>query len=287
MNSGIYAILNKANNKFYLGSAQDFDVRWKNHINDLVGKRHHSPHLQHAWDYYGEEYFEFVILEEVSINDLIKEEQSYLDNLRPWDQEIGYNVSKDASANMRGMKNPFTLEDMERRRTRMLGNTITLGYKHTEETLQRMSAFQKGRKMSDKNKEELRERNSKVWPGLIAPDGTIYENIFNLSAFCREHNLNQSAMQQLLRGKGKVAKGWKALISTYVRKPDSKKGKPYRGKLVNSRIWEGTLISPAGEEFKDIFNMEKFCRDHGVNRSGIARLFRGEQINFKGWRLIK
>jgi group I intron endonuclease len=98
MESGIYAIMNKANGKFYIGSAQDFNDRWKQHTNDLAKGKHHSIHLQRAWDYYGEDYFEIIILEEVAKEDLEKEEQYYLDSFHPWDKEIGYNTAVDSHA---------------------------------------------------------------------------------------------------------------------------------------------------------------------------------------------
>jgi hypothetical protein len=49
--SGIYKIINKINNKYYVGSSK--------HIN---------PHLQNAWNKYGQNNFDFVITEECSSN---------------------------------------------------------------------------------------------------------------------------------------------------------------------------------------------------------------------------
>ena len=65
MKSGIYKITNVKNGKFYIGSAKDIDRRWWEHKNDLKKNKHKNPKLQHAWDFYGENSFEFIILENV------------------------------------------------------------------------------------------------------------------------------------------------------------------------------------------------------------------------------
>lgn len=62
---GIYKITNLINNKVYIGESHDIYLRWEEHKKDLNNKEHHSYKLQTAWNKYGEENFEFEILEEV------------------------------------------------------------------------------------------------------------------------------------------------------------------------------------------------------------------------------
>ena len=71
---GIYMIINKINNKIYIGQARNIKERWKNHINDLKNNKHYNKHLQGAWNKYGKDSFEFIILCECEE----KEE------MRPW-----------------------------------------------------------------------------------------------------------------------------------------------------------------------------------------------------------
>lgn len=59
----IYKIRNVVNNKFYVGSTTDTRERFRNHRKMLRGRRHHCPHLQAAWNKYGEDCFIFEIVE--------------------------------------------------------------------------------------------------------------------------------------------------------------------------------------------------------------------------------
>lgn len=94
----IYMIINVLNGKFYIGSTNNYINRFYAHKNELRKGTHHSKHLQKAWDKYGEEAFEFVVIEEFYINDKedkFNKEQIYLDKLQPFDDK-GYNISKRA-----------------------------------------------------------------------------------------------------------------------------------------------------------------------------------------------
>lgn len=46
-------------------------------------------------------------------------------------------------------------------------------------------------------------------PGLVAPDGTVYDPIVGVTAFCREHDLSSAAISQVLTGKRRSYKGWR------------------------------------------------------------------------------
>lgn len=80
---GIYKIQNILDNKIYIGSAQNFRKRWNNHKSLLRRDKHHCVHLQRAWNKYGEESFQFLIIEECVVETLFEKEQYYLDNLKP------------------------------------------------------------------------------------------------------------------------------------------------------------------------------------------------------------
>lgn len=53
MKSGIYQIKNTLNNKVYVGSAKDFEKRWKRHFKDLEKGCHSSIKLQMSFNKYG------------------------------------------------------------------------------------------------------------------------------------------------------------------------------------------------------------------------------------------
>ena len=103
MKNVIYKIRNTVNGKFYVGSTVDARVRFQTHRRRLRKGSHQSPHMQAAWNKYGEECFIFEIVEHVENGeDLLKAEQKWLD------EHAGkphcYNWATDASAPMRGKK---------------------------------------------------------------------------------------------------------------------------------------------------------------------------------------
>jgi group I intron endonuclease len=95
---GIYKIQNVITKDFYIGSSMNVYKRMYQHQTLLRNNKHHSPHLQHAWNKYGIDNFEYIVLEYVNVNnqeDLFEIEQRYLNELCP-----KYNASKDARSSL-------------------------------------------------------------------------------------------------------------------------------------------------------------------------------------------
>lgn len=100
---GVYMIKNKTNNKFYIGSSVDINNRWQHHIKELRKNTHHSSKLQNSWNKYGENNFEFLIIEECKKDNLIDREQFYLESLLKANSDFkyfklhGFNILKNAN----------------------------------------------------------------------------------------------------------------------------------------------------------------------------------------------
>lgn len=95
---GIYAIVNRASAKCYVGSALNMRRRLSGHIKALTSNSHYNLKLQNAWNKYGAEYFEMRCLEFISTqNKLLKREQHWIDCLDVI--ENGYNISPTAGSN--------------------------------------------------------------------------------------------------------------------------------------------------------------------------------------------
>lgn len=120
--SGIYEILNRVNGKRYVGSAVDIAQRWREHRRGLKAGRHHSRHLQAAWNKHGETAFDFRVLMECEPVDLLREEQAEFDR-RPPD----YNICPTAGS--------------------------TLGRLHSDETRRKIGASKAGLKMPPRDAE--------------------------------------------------------------------------------------------------------------------------------------
>lgn len=95
MNSGIYAIINKETDKFYIGSTKDFDKRKYQHFSELEKGKHRNIYLQNSWNKYGKEVFEFKILERVGVENLREREQWYIDKYYDYRQKC-YNINTSA-----------------------------------------------------------------------------------------------------------------------------------------------------------------------------------------------
>lgn len=115
MNSGVYAIICRANNKFYIGSSIDLLKRIKHHKKALENKKHKNPHLQNAYNLFGKNEFYYLIID-YCVNTL-EREQYWIDSTKCFERDIGFNNTQKANA--------------------------PLGYKHTLESKKIMSDIKK------------------------------------------------------------------------------------------------------------------------------------------------
>ncbi len=61
----IYKIINLVNDKFYVGSTNNKNERFRTHRNKLRRGVHHCAHLQASWNKYGEKKFVFCVVQNV------------------------------------------------------------------------------------------------------------------------------------------------------------------------------------------------------------------------------
>ena len=88
----IYKIVNKVNNKCYVGQSKDYNKRFQEHRWALKNNKHENACLQNAWNKYGEENFDFVVIEDLTsdYNSLEKYWIKELNSVTP----NGYNILK-------------------------------------------------------------------------------------------------------------------------------------------------------------------------------------------------
>ena len=100
---GIYCIRNTMNSKVYIGKAKDIYVRMRSHVYNLRHKSNdENRHLINAWFKYGEESFEYFILEELEFNEeaLKLRELYWIDYYKSTNRYSGYNLRRDSSTKM-------------------------------------------------------------------------------------------------------------------------------------------------------------------------------------------
>jgi len=91
----VYAIENKVNGKLYIGSTVNLPKRQREHLNSLRNNKHHSEHLQRAWNKYGEASFFIRVLEEVrDMDELRRKEKEWIIFAKSLNKDYGYNVSE-------------------------------------------------------------------------------------------------------------------------------------------------------------------------------------------------
>jgi len=163
MTCGIYKIINKQTGKFYIGSSNDIEQRWRAHRYRLRKGIHSNQHLLSAWNKYGEESFAFSILQEVERETLLDVEQQVIDESGCLDRKVGYNKAAIAASPMTGRK--LTEETKEKL------HAANIGRKHTEETKAKMRAAHKGKTFSEETKRKMSVSAKKrgVLPHMYAP----------------------------------------------------------------------------------------------------------------------
>lgn len=243
---GVYRIVNNINGKLYIGSTGSkggFNKRWSYHLTDLRQNKHHSRHLQRAWNKYGEESFIFEILE--IIEDFTKEtllirEQHYLDLYKSYDVNLGYNICKIAGSSL-GVKK--TEEEKLRQSELKKGKPIpwmNTGEPRSEEHRKNLSKSCKGRKSEKENKTyeefygeekaiELKKKLSDVHKGQFVGDkhpqakpvlqfslsGDFIQEFGSATSAANILNLSAKAIRQCTNNKIKTSGGFKWKHKTY------------------------------------------------------------------------
>ena len=158
----IYKIINIQNAKFYIGSSIVLGARWRKHTRDLRAGKHHCPHLQAAWNKYGEDSFVFRVVEVVpEPKHLQAAEQRWLNEHHG--QQHCYNFAKYVDNSNRGV----TRADSHRQ---ALSVALTefyknhphpaLGRQHSESSKALMRQNRAGKQVSEATKELLRLANT-------------------------------------------------------------------------------------------------------------------------------
>lgn len=263
--SGIYAIINILNNHKYVGSSIHIKNRLYQHRALLRSNKHHSIHLQNAYNKYGEDKFIWVILEvcEPIKSTLLYLEQKYLD-LKP-----EYNIAQLASC-------PAQLHQ-------------------SQETKDKRAAKLRGRKRS----KEFCEHLSKVRMNQIGKMVDQYDlqgnylRTFNSTAqasrFCGDYTTRGVGIQYCCKGKIKSCYGYQwrwhsehpTSIGTYVNNSmntiEQSKKKIDKLDLNGNLICTYNSISDAARDLNVNNNIVTVC-------SNIAQRAKGNGITAYGYK---
>lgn len=151
--SCIYVIENLDNHKLYVGQTIDFAARKSSHLSSLRRGKAANKYLQRSFDKYGEEQFDFRILELCDPEKLDEREIYWIETLDTYNN--GYNMNK--------------------------GGGGIRGYHFTDEQKKHLSESLKGRIISDVARQHMKENHAhlcgenhpwfgKTWDDFISPE---------------------------------------------------------------------------------------------------------------------
>ena len=220
--TGIYAIRNVDSGKVYIGSAVNFDARWRIHLHHLRKHTHHCSRLQNAWDKYGSEAFVFEKLLVCSSENLIAYEQALIDIYKASDREFGFNSAHKAGSMLGYKHTAETKEKIKEKRATQVFSEETraiwsknrtgrkmpewfgeftrqhkTGTKHSEVTRATISAKGIGRPVSLVS----RQKKSKITFDQVAAIKTRFESGETQTQIATEFSLSQSAVSLIVSGK--------------------------------------------------------------------------------------
>lgn len=226
--SGIYYIRHTESGKTYVGSAVNIARRWKGHRCTLRTAKHSNSYLQAAWAKYGEDAFEWGVLERVDDpRRLIEREQHWIDLLETSKREHGYNICK-VAGNSLGRK--ASLETRLKHAERMRGNKHTAGKPLSVSHKKAISTALRGRlRISDRQKQLISDRLSLVWK-VTKPDGEVL-TVRSLHSFAKENGVSNTVLHHLADGTTKKnRRGWKCERISPSRRdePLTRKSKRYK-----------------------------------------------------------
>lgn len=157
----VYKIINLTNAKFYVGSTVKIKERFRAHRRHLRAGNHHCPHLQHAWNKYGEDAFVFRVIATISDPaELHAVEQTFLDEHHGSAQ--CYNYARYTDNSNRGVAH-----SAKHRAAISMALKVhyaenihpATGRVHSDESKQLMSTNRAGKPVADSTKEKLRQAN--------------------------------------------------------------------------------------------------------------------------------
>jgi group I intron endonuclease len=284
--TGVYAIVNKLDRRFYLGSARSagkfpsargFKRRFANkngHRQQLLDGKHHCRFLQRAYNAVVKQglnpndLFEIWIVEHVERDRCLEVEDWYLKFYRPT-----YNGVLTA----RGVTDGEYTPSAETRRKISISST---GRIKSPETCAKLSAAHKGKKKSAKHVENLSIAKSENYVG-ISPSGEVFR-FKGAQRFADQHNLIKSCILKCSRGIHHIHKRW-----LFFRQDDPVLTDDYIQELVLSQKSKYRLhvaVSPTGDIY-EFYDSKEFAREHKLKTAKVNECAAGKKYSYKKWHI--
>jgi len=206
----IYSIHNLTSGKKYIGQpVEKMQRRVVRHFRTV-----NETKISRAIQKYSKYDFVYGIVEEVEDKNFLDVREQYW--IKFYDTvENGFNI-KEGGKCARGFKQ--SQSSIEKRKQKLIRKSLTEEHKQklskahkgkilSKETVDKMIAYRTGRNLTESCKEKISKSHSKNTYKLKSLDGIIFI-VKNLSKFCKENNLQQSAFVMIMNGERKHHKNW-------------------------------------------------------------------------------
>lgn len=257
----IYIILNKTNNKRYIGQTVDFDARIKKHLR-IAKSGKDQRHLYQAIRKYGKDSFTWkthaLASNEKEADDL---EMYWIKHFKSHDRKHGYNMTLGGQTN-RGsftaeVKEKMRLAKLGKKSPHMTGNNHPLfgvtgekhhrfGVKHTQEARRKISEAGRKRKHLKGSKAPAAKITEKdvLWMREQFNSASKHEKSDIIKCSARKYNIKYCTVENIVYNQS-----WKHV-----------KMFPNKGRTKGEESWSSKLVE------KDILNIRKEMKEANVKR---------------------
>lgn len=208
--AGIYMLLNLYNNKFYIGSTNNISKRVYEHFYLLEKNTHYNKYLQRSYNKHST-YFIPLLIEKVDDIERLRDiEQSWIDDLVAYDNKIGYNISPSVSGTL-GYKH--TDETKEKMRDAKMGeNHHNYGKPLPQSTRDAISRANKGKEVSEETREKIRKT---LTGNKMSPESSLKKREKMLGKKMSEESIRKTAeakKKEILQfdSDGKFIREWRS-----------------------------------------------------------------------------
>jgi hypothetical protein len=211
MSSGIYQIRNLLNGHKYVGRSRSFSGRQRKHWRLLAAGKHHSQHLQAAWNKYGAENFVF--------------EPVYL-STDPKDTVIGEQLLIDLGVGQYNVSTSAQAPDMTPELRKKLSDALK-GRIFTPEHRQRIGEARKGRKFGPASEGRKAKQSASWTPARRAAAATCRaEQNRSVESRARSSATHSGKPDPALAERNRARTGWKMSAESRAKLSASRAGKP-------------------------------------------------------------
>jgi len=307
--SGIYKIINKFNGRIYIGSAKRFIERWKSHTSSLRTQKHSNKFLQADFNKCGEDAFVFEVVEVTdgkTKEERLMIEESYIkqyydkgdncynlcdravsrENIKNKNPEetkrkissaakIMWNDPEKAQNIRKAIKDALSEPGIAQRHQEGLIKSWQGNNKRREAASKRMS--ERMRNGSEESKEAIETLKKSQPKGRE----TFKKRMKEDTEFRQTYVEIAKKKTEVLNERYKNDAEYRVMMD----QKSIENIKEYNKIRAENIPIKFPLISPDGQIYSNIRSLSAFAKEHGLDSSGLYKLYSGKLNQVKGWKL--